>query len=198
MSHNTWIHRVVDYGVTPLVPTPIRPNHITSARLLSGLAAAALFAVGTRESELWGAGTFLFSMLLDRADGILARKQGTTSRAGHIFDLTADAICTTMVFVGVGIGLRDTMPDNWSIILGGLAGIAIAFSFWMSIKLESVAGVSALGIGSAGGFDPDDAMLAVPLSCAVGFSLHLLIVAAVVAPLFALILLILRWRTLGS
>jgi phosphatidylglycerophosphate synthase len=196
MSHNTWIHRIVEHGVTPLVHTPLRPNHITVGRLLTGLAAAALFAVGTREAELWASGVFLLSMLLDRADGILARKQNTMSRAGHIFDLIADAVCTTIVFIGIGIGLRDTALDNMAYVMGLIAGGAVAFSFWMSARLESVAGVSALGIGSTHGFDPDDAMLIVPLACALGFSPMLLTTAALVAPGFALLLLYLRWRTL--
>lgn len=196
MSHNTWIHRFVEYGVTPLVATPVRPNHITIGRLLTGLGAAALFAVGTRETELWGAAAFFISMLLDRADGILARKQGTMSRAGHIFDLIADAVCTTIVFIGIGIGLRDTWLGDVSYLLGAAAGTAIAFSFWMSARLEAVAGMSALGIKSAAGFDPDDAMLAVPIAGALGFSFYLLLAAATIAPLFALILLYLRWRAL--
>jgi len=196
MSHNTWLHRIAEFGVTPLVRTAVRPNHITIGRLLTGLGAAALFALGTREAELWASGLFLFSMLLDRADGILARKQGTTSRAGHIFDLIADAVCTTIVFVGIGIGLHQSWLGDISYLLGAVAGTAIAFSFWMSARLEAVAGTQALGLGSAGGFDPDDAMLAVPLAGALGFSLYLLIAAALIAPLFALILLYLRWRVL--
>jgi phosphatidylglycerophosphate synthase len=196
MSHNTWIHRIVEYGVTPLVPTPVRPNHITIARLLTGLGAAGLFAVGTREAELWASGMFLVSMLLDRADGILARKQNTMSRAGHVFDLIADAICTTVIFIGIGIGLRETTLGNMTYVMGFAAGGAVAFSFWMSARLESVAGMSALGIGSTHGFDPDDAMLVVPLACALGFSQMLLATAALVAPGFALLLLYLRWRSL--
>ena len=196
MSHNTWLHRIAEVGVTPLVPTCVRPNHITIGRLLTGLGAAALFAIGTREAELWASGLFLFSMLLDRADGILARKQGTMSRAGHIFDLIADAVCTTIVFVGIGIGLRETWLGETSYLLGAVAGFAIAFSFWMSARLEAMEGTQALGLSSAGGFDPDDAMLAVPIAGFFGFSIYLLIAAAAVAPLFALILLYLRWKAL--
>ena len=196
MSHNTWLHRIAEVGVTPLVRTAVRPNHITIGRLLTGVGASALFALGTREAELWASGIFLLSMLLDRADGILARKQGTMSRAGHVFDLVADAVCTTIVFIGIGIGLHETWLGDVSYLLGAAAGTAIAFSFWMSARLEAVAGTQALGLSSAGGFDPDDAMLAVPLACALGFSMYLLIAAALVAPLFALILLYLRWKTL--
>ena len=157
MSHNTWLHRIAEVGVTPLVRTAVRPNHITIGRLLTGVGASALFALGTREAELWASGIFLLSMLLDRADGILARKQGTMSRAGHVFDLVADAVCTTIVFIGIGIGLHETWLGDVSYLLGAAAGTAIAFSFWMSARLEAVAGTQALGLSSAGGFDPDDA-----------------------------------------
>ncbi len=196
MSHNTWLHRIAEVGVTPLVRTAIRPNHITIGRLVTGLGAAVLFALGTREAELWASGIFLISMLLDRADGILARKQGTMSRAGHVFDLIADAVCTTIVFIGIGVGLNESWLGDVSYLLGAAAGTAIAFSFWMSARLESVAGTQALGLSSAGGFDPDDAMLAVPFACAFGFSMYLLVAAAFIAPLFALILLYLRWKIL--
>jgi archaetidylinositol phosphate synthase len=196
MSHNTWLHRIAEVGVNPLVATRIRPNHITVGRLLTGLGAAILFGIGTRETEFWGAGLYLLSMLLDRADGILARKQGTMSRAGHVFDLVADAVCTTIVFIGIGVGLRETWLGEVSYLLGAAAGTAVAFSFWMSMRLEAVAGTQALGLSSAGGFDPDDAMLAVPIVCALGFAQYLLLAAAGIAPIFALLLLYLRWKAL--
>ena len=44
--------------------------------------------------------------------------------------------------------------------------------------------------------DPDDAMLAVPIVCAFGFAQYLLLAAAAIAPVFALLLLYLRWKAL--
>jgi phosphatidylglycerophosphate synthase len=198
MSHNTWLHRIAEVGVNPLVPTRVRPNHITIGRLLTGLAAAVLFGVGTRETELWGSAIFLVSMLLDRADGILARKQGTMSRSGHLLDLFADGLTNTLLLVGIGVGLRDSWLGDWSIILGVIAGVAIASAFCLSALLEARTGQMTLGLGSAAGFDPDDAMLIVPLAAALGFSAYLLVVAAIAAPLFALILLFLRWKSLKA
>jgi len=60
MSHNTWIHRVVRVSlVKPLINIPVTPNHLTTARLLTGIAAAALVAKGeprwmdTRQIFYW-------------------------------------------------------------------------------------------------------------------------------------------------
>ncbi len=47
MSHDTWIHRVARVTVVkPLVHTAVRPNQVTTVRLLTGIAAAAALAIG--------------------------------------------------------------------------------------------------------------------------------------------------------
>mgnify|MGYP000734108244 CR=1 FL=1 len=45
MSHDTWIHRVARVTVVkPLIHTAVTPNQVTTARLLTGIAAAAALA----------------------------------------------------------------------------------------------------------------------------------------------------------
>jgi len=53
--------------------TRLRPNHLTTGRLLSGLAACVCFGFGTKSGMAWGGGLWLLSAFLDRADGELAR-----------------------------------------------------------------------------------------------------------------------------
>ena len=74
ISHNTWIHRIAGLAVKPLVKTPVTPNHLTTLRLLTGLGAAGLFATGAQPWLYYGAGLFVFSMLLDtvRHSGVAA------------------------------------------------------------------------------------------------------------------------------
>ena len=96
MSHNTWIHRIARVGVRPLVGTPVTPNHLTTLRLVTGLAAAGAFATGIPEWRAWGGVIFVVSMFLDRADGELARLGGKTSPWGHKFDLVSDAVCNAL------------------------------------------------------------------------------------------------------
>jgi phosphatidylglycerophosphate synthase len=190
MSHNTWIHRIVRVGVEPLAKTRITPNQLTSVRLGLAIGAAALMAVGPRWHS-YGAGLFLLSMLLDRADGELARITGRTTPWGHTYDLFSDALANTLIFVGIGIGLRAEACGLWSIPMGILAGAGVAFILWLVMRIESVAGERAAEFDSVGGFDPDDAMLAIPVAVIMGWTDQLLIAASIGAPVFALFVL---WR----
>jgi phosphatidylglycerophosphate synthase len=190
MSHNTWIHRIVRVGVEPLAKTRITPNQLTSVRLGLAIGAAALMAVGPRWHS-YGAGLFLLSMLLDRADGELARITGRTTPWGHTYDLFSDALANTLIFVGIGIGLRAEACGLWSIPMGILAGAGVAFILWLVMRIESVAGERAAEFDSVGGFDPDDAMLAIPVAVIMGWTDQLLIAASIGTPVFALFVL---WR----
>ncbi len=181
MSHNTWIHRGVRVLVRPLAATPVTPNHLTGLRLLSGLGAAAAFAVGGSPWHYYGAGLFLLSMLLDRADGELARLGGKTTPWGHNFDLLSDLLSETLVFIGLGIGLRHGILGAWAIPMGLVAGIAVALTFWLFQRAGPQAGASQ----TAAGFDPDDALVIVPVAVVFGASVPLLIAAALGAPAFA-------------
>ena len=186
ISHNTWIHRLVTIGVRPLAKTPVTPNQLTTLRLAAGLAAAALFAMGDRGADFWASGVFILSLFLDRADGILARITGRTSPFGHKYDLVADGLSNASVFVGIGIGVRDGALGLWSLPLGVLAGGAVTVILWLVMRTEDRAGPRAAELGGAAGFDPDDAMLAVPVAVLLGWATPLLLAAAVLAPAFAL------------
>lgn len=185
MSHNTWIHRGVRVLVRPLARTPVTPNQVTGLRLLTGLAAAVALAVGDEGWRSIGAGLFVVSMVLDRADGELARLTGKMSEWGHRFDLVGDALVNSLVFVGIGIGLRDSGLGIGAVPLGIVAGIAVAVVLWLMVRVERWQGLRAAELPPAGGFDADDALLAVPLALWLGFAEPLLIAAAVGASLFA-------------
>ena len=88
--------------------------------------ATGLVASGTPAMMSWGAGLFLVSMLFDRADGILARLSGKTSEFGHRFDLFTDALCNAIIFVGLGVGNMGSHFGAWAVVLGLLAGGAVA------------------------------------------------------------------------
>lgn len=195
MSHNTWIHRVARVGVRPLVKTAVTPNQITTLRLAGGIAAAAAFALGDDVWRHWGAGLFLLSMVLDRADGELARLSGKTSPGGHKYDLISDSVCNALAFLGLGIGLTASPFGGWAPLMGAVAGLAIALILWLVIKMEQRGGERAGELAGAAGFDPDDAMLAVPICIWFGLAEWLLVAAAVGAPLFALFMVL--WFRFG-
>ena len=125
ISHDTWIHRIVETGVRPLAKTGVTPNQLTGLRLATGLGAAAVYGIGDADWDYLASGLFVLSLILDRADGILARLTGKTSRFGHIYDLIADSASNALVFVGIGFGLRLENLGGWAIPLGVIAGAAV-------------------------------------------------------------------------
>lgn len=174
-------------GVRPLVRTPVTPNQLTAARLVTGIAAAGALAVGREPWHLVGAAMFVVSLLLDRADGTLARLKGTQSEFGHRFDLLADSACNALVFVGLGVGLRGSGLGAWAIPMGVLAGLGVVAILAQVMRAEKLAGPRAGELSGRAGFDPDDGILAVPVVVALGGSEPLLVAAAVVAPAFAVV-----------
>jgi phosphatidylglycerophosphate synthase len=186
MSHNTWIHRTARVVARPLARTPVTPNQVTTLRLAAGLAAAAALAQGESDWRHWGAGMFVLSMYLDRLDGELARLGGKTSPWGHRYDLFSDTLCNALVFLGLGIGLRAGEFGAWAPVMGLVAGLAIAAILWLVVRMEARYGARAGELGSSAGFDPDDAMIAVPVLVWLGLSDWLLAAACLGAPAFAI------------
>ena len=191
MSYNTWIHKFSRQFVKPLVDTPVTPNHLTTGRLVFGVVAAVCFAFSGNPIWDWsGAICFLISMVLDRADGELARLSGKSSQFGALYDLVTDAICNSALFVGIGTGLTNSSLGNWSILLGIIAGLFIIIIFLASIQLTNEAGTGeAAAFNSLAGFDPDDAMVLVPIGILLGLAQHLLIAAAVITPIVSVFIL---------
>ena len=158
MIGTSWTHLLARVLVRPLVGTWVRPNHLTTLRLLSGAAACALFAQGTRAGMEWGGAIWLVSAFRDRADGELARIGDMMSRGGHVYDDYADTVINAGFCVAIGIGLRQSWLGRWSLRFGVLTGVSMflcsVFAEWL--ELRSPPGTRA----HAGkwGFDPDDAL----------------------------------------
>jgi len=152
---------------------------------VTGLSAAACFAYGEVMYSMIGSGIFVVSMLLDRADGALARWSGKTSPNGHKYDIIADSLSNALAFVGIGIGQRHSQLGDFAIPLGIVAGIAITAVLWLVMRAEGQEGSRAAELKGSTAFDPDDAMLAVPAAVLLGWSAELIVAAAFGASLFA-------------
>lgn len=188
MSHDTWIHRISRVTVArPLAGTSVTPNHVTTARLATGLAAAAAISIGLPFWRDVGAGLFVLSVVLDRADGELARLTGKTSAAGHRYDLIADAVSNAVIFFGLGVGMRDGGFGLLAIPMGVLAGTGVAAVLALVMRVEAVKGARAGELPGFAGFDVDDLILIVPLALWLDEPDLLLATGAVGAPAFAVI-----------
>src|SRR6202035_2647189 len=99
MTGPSWTHRLARIVVRPLLGTWVRPNHLTTLRLSTGLAACIFFSLGTRAGMWWGGVFWMLWAFLDRADGELARIGNMMSRGGHVYDYYADNLVNAAFFV---------------------------------------------------------------------------------------------------
>lgn len=198
MVGDSWTHKIARVCILPLVDSPVTPNHLTTLRLVTGIAACAAFAVGERSWDIWGGWLWLLSAFLDRADGELARVGGKTSPGGHRYDMVCDITVTSLFFLGAGIGLREGFLGNWAILLGamGAAGVFAAELFAEAIDSRQ-ADTGEKAYPGIWGFDFDDVLYLFAPIVWLGWQMPFVVGASVGAPAFAL----LTWwklRKLGS
>ena len=185
--HTSWTHRLTRMMVRPLVGTRVTPNHLTTGRLVTGLAACAAFAVGDTQWTLWGGVIWLVSCLLDRADGELARLGSSSSRFGHIYDYYSDITVNALMFLAIGIGLRTGWLGEAGPLLGLLASAGVLAASILSQRLEAAGAVETKAYVGILGFDFDDALYLFALAAWFGLFPYILIGAAVGGPLFAIL-----------
>ena len=138
--NNTWSHAAARTLVRPLVGTWVKPNHITTLRLLTGVAACLLLARGGGTAELWSGLLWLFSAFLDRADGELARIGKMQSRRGHLYDYYTDVALNSGFFLAAGFNLRYGWLGHWAILAGVAACIAMIACCILSETYENFVG----------------------------------------------------------
>lgn len=183
---STWDARLARWLVTPLVNTRVTPNHLTTVRLLIGVAGALAFTQGDYAWCNIGALLVVLSNFIDHTDGELARISGKTSKIGHFYDLASDAFVTVALFAGIGIGVGKTVTMVApAALLGGIAGAAIALIFFLRMRIEAQAGKAGTKQGSFAGFETEDVLYLIPLVTLFDATHGFLTAAAIGAPLFA-------------
>jgi phosphatidylglycerophosphate synthase len=192
----TWDARLARRLVTPLLGTPVTPNHLTTLRLAIGLAGAYYLSLG----QFWlcslGALLIALSNFVDHTDGELARISGQSSKIGHFYDLACDALVTVLLFAGIGFYVHVHHPDwfvpaQW---LGGVAGVAVALIFFLRMRIESMVGKAGTKQASMAGFETEDVLYLLPVVTILNGMTPFLFAAAVGAPLFALYVVVDYWR----
>jgi phosphatidylglycerophosphate synthase len=200
MTGTSWTHLIARVLVRPLLGTWVRPNHLTTLRVITGAIACVLFALGTPAGTSWGGALWLISAFLDRADGELARIGNMMSRAGHRYDYYADTAINAGFFLAIGLGLRHSWLGYWSVLLGAVTGVSMflcsLFSEWL--ELRSPPGTRAYQ--GKWGFDPDDALYLMAPFAWLGWLSAVLVGASVGAPLMMTLvgIRLLRLRQAGS
>jgi phosphatidylglycerophosphate synthase len=188
-----WDARLARRLVAPLKDSWVAPNHLTTVRLVVGLAAAAAFMPGTYGWSNLAALLLVLSNFLDHTDGELARMSGKTSRIGHLYDLASDAAVTILLFIAIGVGIGARTGFSLEIPLeippeaiGAVAGISIALIFYLRMRIEAIGGKAATRQTSLGGFETEDVLYLMPLVTLCNGVVATLMTAAICAPLFAI------------
>ncbi|MBA2662118.1 MAG: CDP-alcohol phosphatidyltransferase family protein [Bradymonadaceae bacterium] len=127
-------HRPIAAALTALISeTSITPNQVTLMSLLTGWTGSAFLFLAFFNHALFGvlgwllAGFFLFaSVVLDCADGQLARSRGGGSRMGRLLDGFVDVLVLFPAYVILGFGIRASFGDLWFYV-AAVAG----FSTWI-------------------------------------------------------------------
>jgi phosphatidylglycerophosphate synthase len=191
-ARRPWDARLGRRLVTPLKDSWVTPNHLTTVRLLVGLAGALAFTPGTWGWTNLAALLIIMSNFLDHTDGELARISGKTSRIGHLYDLASDAVVTILLFCCIGIGVAASgarvMPLGLPpALMGTVAGAAVALIFYLRMRIEELLGKAGTRQSSVAGFETEDVLYLLPLVTLFGGLTSFIIAAAVGAPLFALL-----------
>jgi phosphatidylglycerophosphate synthase len=132
-----------------LCPTTIRPNHLTLASCALMLSAAGLIAVGPEgwSCQMAAALALATALVLDTADGRLARLQGTCSHFGRWLDQVLDELADLALHAAIAWAAfrRDSNPV-WLVF--GIAYVSGKYLFLvqglLGNELESNSGHRAL------------------------------------------------------
>ncbi len=194
MRNDTWTHALARFMVRPLIGTRVRPNHLTTLRLLTGLAACLCLAAGPalpRQALFWGGLLWILSAFLDRADGELARIGDMMSPGGHRYDTLVDDAVNGLFFLSIGIGLRHAHLLGhdlglWTIGFGALSSVMLLLCNRMSEIYETRAPGPRIWSG-AWGFHPDDALYLLGPAAWLGLLLPILLGAMLGSTVMALL-----------
>lgn len=87
-----------------LIRTPVTPNQISIAAMISGLAGAWCFARGTYASGICGALLFQLAAVIDCVDGDVAVAVFKETPLGKWLDISADQVVHVAIFVALAVG----------------------------------------------------------------------------------------------
>jgi phosphatidylglycerophosphate synthase len=174
--------------VRPLIGAGVRPNHLTTLRLLTGVLACALLALGTRGGDIWGGIVWIVSAFLDRADGELARIGNMQSHRGHLYDYYSDVLINSLFFLGIGFGQQHSFLGEWSIPLGVVTFVAMICCCWWAEVYEQISGPGVRTFNGGFGFHLDDALYLLGPFAWLGWLAPILGLASVCTTIMALVI----------
>lgn len=132
-----------------LTPTRVTPNQVTAVSCFLGVTAAAILALGSWPALVLGALLLQLSIVVDCADGQLAREKGLTSQWGEVFDHTSDDLSFVLVSFALGLTVwrSDLGPVGKLLLVASSFGAALLLTASQYFYNEEYRTVAARGAG---------------------------------------------------
>jgi phosphatidylglycerophosphate synthase len=150
------LHRRLSRPVTrAAVALGITPNPISVASLVVGLLAAWCLWLGTAGAAVAGLAVYVTAVVLDHADGEVARLTLTESRVGEWLDIAVDTIVHAAMVVAMGLTAERIAGGGAALgIIGALGVVASAAvaKRWPATDATDSIGTALQNLGSRDGF----------------------------------------------
>jgi 1L-myo-inositol 1-phosphate cytidylyltransferase / CDP-L-myo-inositol myo-inositolphosphotransferase len=190
-----------------LASTAVKPTQISVLSSAIGVCGAPFFLSAHWYWQLVGALLFLLHSIVDGCDGELARLKFQESRFGGILDFWGDNVVHVAIFGCIAIGWALSAGATWPLWLGAAAIVgtlgSAGFVYWRQLRPKQGSGPLFTSVSSA----PDDHLAGmldtasrrdfiyvVPVFALFAKSSWFLVLAAVGAPTFFLLLIFLALR----
>jgi phosphatidylglycerophosphate synthase len=151
------LHRRLSRPVTRAAITlGITPNQISVASLLVGLVAAWCFGLGTAGAALAGLFIYVAAVVLDHADGEVARLTLAESRLGEWLDILVDTVVHAALVIAMGL-TAQRIAGGGGAMLGVVGAIGIIASatvakLWPATGATTAVATMLENLGSRDGF----------------------------------------------
>jgi phosphatidylglycerophosphate synthase len=149
------LHRRLSFHVTrAAVRLGVTPNAISVTSFLVGLVAVWCFWRASPVSALAGLVVYVAAVVLDHADGEVARLTLTESRLGEWLDVSADNLVHALVVLAMGVSAQTIVGAGLALgVLGaiGILGSAVVAKAWPDTGVDG-AGGALVNMGSRDGF----------------------------------------------
>ncbi len=130
--------RHLSIRVTPVfVRLPVSANQITTASLVSGLAAAWCVMRGDAFWDIAAGALFVVTYILDNCDGEIARIKNQASTFGMHYDTFVDWAVHTAFFAGLGYGVAERFENDLWLWLGLAAAAGGTINYGLGFYLEA-------------------------------------------------------------
>ncbi len=128
-----YLNRPVSLTVTRgLIPTRVRPNHVTLFNVMLGICGGIWMALGGALGLVGGALVMQLVSILDGVDGELARMKVMMSTQGAWLDAVSDDVVKMSMYLGLGYASAGITGDPTYLKVAGLGLVATLMmnAFW--------------------------------------------------------------------